>query len=187
MNKFAGGDDAWKEWSFDFKVIAEAINPSLTKWFEVSERPDATEEALKREYGKPDVDPKDIGAKSKELSGLLCILTEGEAETMVRGQTDGFSAWALLHSTYSRTTLARTVRVLKEALVPRKAATISEVILKITEWENKVADLEKMEENYKFQPMIKIALLTEICPEEIKDLIFQNMDVRRSDDKDLYK
>ena len=79
------------------------------------------------------------------------------------------------------------MRVLKEALVPRKAATISEVILKITEWENKVADSEKMEANYKFQPMIKIALLTEICPEEVKDLIFQNMDVKRSDDKDQYK
>ena len=36
-----------------------------------------------------------------------------------------------------------------------------------------------MEENYKFQPMMKIALLTEICPDEIKDLIFQNMDVKK--------
>ena len=35
--------------------------------------------------------------------------------------------------------------------------------------------------------MVKIALITEICPEEVKDLIFQNMDVKRSDDKDLYK
>ena len=80
LDKFSGGDAAWKEWSFDFKVIATAINPSLTKWFEVSERPDATEEALKREYGKPDVDPKDFEAKSKELFGLLRILTEGEAK-----------------------------------------------------------------------------------------------------------
>ena len=76
LDKFSSGDAAWKLWSFDFKVIAEALNPSLTKWFEVSERPDATEEALKREYGKPDVDSKDIEAKAKELFGLLCILTE---------------------------------------------------------------------------------------------------------------
>ena len=53
--------------------------------FEVSERPDATEEALKRNYGKPEVDPKDIEAKSKELFGLLCILTDGEANRNGKG------------------------------------------------------------------------------------------------------
>ena len=37
LDKFSGGDVAWKLWSFDFKVIAEAINPSLTKWFEACE------------------------------------------------------------------------------------------------------------------------------------------------------
>ena len=144
LDKFSGGDAAWKDWSFDLKVIATAINPSLTQWFTIWEKPEAptaTAEDWKREYGKADVDPKDIEAKSKELFGLLCILTEGEAKTMVRGQSDGFAAWALLHSTYSRTTLARTVRILKETLVPKKATTVAEVILKITEWELKVAGL----------------------------------------------
>ena len=31
LNTFSGGDAAWKAWSFDFKVIALALNPSLTK------------------------------------------------------------------------------------------------------------------------------------------------------------
>ena len=144
-------------------------------------------DGIKREFADINVDPKDIEVQSAQLFSLLCILTEGEAKTIVRGQTDGFAAWLTLHKTYSRATLARTVRVLREALVPKKATTISEVIMKITEWENKVTELETMEALYKFQPMVKVALLTEICPDDVKDLIFQNMDIKNSEDPDLYK
>ena len=33
MEKFSGGEAAWKDWSFDFKTMVSAINPSMSKWF----------------------------------------------------------------------------------------------------------------------------------------------------------
>ena len=42
--------------------------------------------------------------------------------------------------------------------------------------ENKVTALEKLDPMCKLQPMMKTALITEICPEKVKDMIYQNMD-----------
>ena len=37
MDKFCGGETAWKEWSFDFKVMVTSINPSLERWLKECE------------------------------------------------------------------------------------------------------------------------------------------------------
>ena len=37
VDKFSGGEAAWKDWSFDFKVMVNSINPSMSKWFELCE------------------------------------------------------------------------------------------------------------------------------------------------------
>ena len=65
---------------------------------------------------------------------------------------------------------------MRDALVPKKAANLGEVIMRISDWENKITELERLDPMYKLQPMMKTALITEICPGEVKDMIFQNMD-----------
>ena len=65
---------------------------------------------------------------------------------------------------------------MRDALVPKKAANLGEIIVRISEWESKVSELEKLDPMYKLQPMMNTALITEICPEEVKDMIYQNMD-----------
>ena len=79
-------------------------------------------------YDRHDIEPKDLKARSKELFGLLCMLTEEEAKMKIRGQSDGLVAYQLLHQTYSRVTLAKTIRVVNDAPVPTKATYIGEVI-----------------------------------------------------------
>ena len=139
-----------------------------------------TPDELRMLYTTENTDPKDLEARSRELMGILSMLTDGDAKVMIRGETDGLTAYQLLHQTYSRTTLAKTVRTIREALVPKKANFLGEVVMKISEWENRVTALEKLDPLYKLQPMMKVALLTEMCPEEIRDLIFQNMDTNGS-------
>ena len=53
---------------------------------------------------------------------------------------------------------------------------MQEVIIKICEWETNLRELEKHESAQVLNPMIKVALLTEICPGEIRDILFQNME-----------
>ena len=33
LEKFTGGDAAWKDWSQDFKVLVTSVNPSMQEWF----------------------------------------------------------------------------------------------------------------------------------------------------------
>ena len=63
----------------------------------------------------------------------------------------------------------------KEAISPKSATHAGEVIIRITEWESKVKDLNK-EEDVTLDPMIMLATLTEICTPEIKDMIYQQGD-----------
>ena len=123
MEKFGGGDSAGKDWSFELKVLTMSINPSMEKCFQTCETTaePLTPENLKTFYSTLKVKPKDLEARSKELFGILCLLTEGEAKVMIRGQTDGLAAYRLLHRSYSRTTLAKTIKTVRDALVPKKA------------------------------------------------------------------
>ena len=150
---------SWKEWAFDFKVIVIAINPALEWWFSSIENEHLAHDPLTIEMIRNTCNggqgqgqgqgPKDVEARSKELFGILCSVTDGEAKTIIRGQTDGLVAYQLLHRTYSRVTLAKTIRIVKDALVPKKAAYLGEVIIRITDWENKLIELEKLDPNYK--------------------------------------
>ena len=111
--------------------------------------------------------------RSKEVYGILRMLMEGEAKTVIRDNTDGFQAWQSLHSTYSRQTLARTLRIIKEAINPNKATTVHEVISRINEWESKLVEADRLEGNAgALHATIKLSILTEICPPEVKQMIF---------------
>ena len=177
MEKFSGGEMEWKEWSFDLKVLVVSINPDLERWFENIEAlnvPVLTPELLNQTYqdtGNGTKKPKDLEKRSKELFGILCAFTSGDAKTLIRGQTDGLAAYHVLHKTYSRRTLTKEIRTIRDALVPKKAATIDEVIIRISEWETHLAELQKTDQTLILKPLFKVALLTEICPGEIRDLI----------------
>ena len=82
VEKFAGGEAAWKEWSFDFKTVVSAINPSMSRWFDKCETEKenlTTEKALAYAHAHGD-EPKDIEARSKELFALLCMLNRGRSK-----------------------------------------------------------------------------------------------------------
>ena len=64
----------------------------------------------------------------------------------------------------------------KEALIPRKALIPEEVIARITEWEGKIRELEKQEGKDCLKPKARLAILTEICPTEIRDMIYQTLE-----------
>ena len=105
------------------------------------------------------------------------MLTAGEAKTIIKGATeDGFVAWHMLNATYSRKTLAKTLRVYREASNPAPAKNLSEVLSCIAKWEGKVQSLAKINGIKELDPMLKLAALTEICTPELKDLIFQQVD-----------
>ena len=105
----------------------------------------------------------------------MCILTAGEAKSIIRDSGDGLRAWHKLWQTYKRRTLARSLRKYKEAIMPKTATNPGEIISRINEWESKVKELQK-EEGVTLDPMIMLATLTEITTPDIRDMIYQQGD-----------
>ena len=140
MSQFVGGETDYKEWMFDIETTVESVCPgfnAMLKQYMAS--PGAGKEP---EYG--DFPLEHAETRSKEFYNLLCILTAGEAKSIIRNSGDGLRAWHKLWHTYNRRTLARSLRKYKEAIMPRTATNPGEIISRINEWETKVKELLKV-------------------------------------------
>ena len=130
MEKFTSGESEWDEWKYDFLIITRSVNPevgdALAKIIDgrKSENALAMKGAMdnKRYAGDFTPNPWDPVKRSKELFELLIMLTAGEAKSLIKTETeDGFVAWHILNNTYSRRTLAKTLRYYRESSNPEKA------------------------------------------------------------------
>ena len=88
---------------------------------------------------------------------------------------DGIAAWQALAKSYARTTLARVLRRYREVMNPVPAKELSEVVGVFARWEAKWKELERIE-GVRLPDMVKMAALTELCPPDLRDLIFQTVD-----------
>ena len=106
----------------------------------------------------------------------MCMLTSGDAKTLIKNvhNGDGLTAWQVLKKTYARTTLAKSLRRYREAVNPKQVKNLSEIVGAIAKWEGEVKEVEKAE-GLLIPPMIRMAALTEICTDEIRDMVFQNI------------
>ena len=114
---------------------------------------------------------------AKELYEVLVITTEGEAKLMVRNSAsqDGIQAWHRLYRHYNRRTFARVLRVHKEAMHPKPVKDLGTLISQIVEWEDRWNRMAK-EHNTPSPVIWKMAALMELCPMEVQDMIYQNVD-----------
>ena len=124
LGKFDGGEEKWREWSFDFKI---AVNAQCRK---VGYAMGMAEEGIVHRAGELTMDEliqRDVsGAGEGKYDGIedtggelyqqLVMMTEGEAKMLVKsvGECDGYKAWARLYAKYNKRTLARLMRVHKE-------------------------------------------------------------------------
>jgi hypothetical protein len=182
VDKFDGGELKWADWRSDMEVILTGLNSDFANLLKTCHANDAS--IGPEYYNIVAKEWKDTAQKrAHELLGILFILVTGEAKTLIKAQTDGLEAWRILCQAYSRRTLARTLRLYKEAIIPSPAKSITEVITKISEWENKVNDLVTIE-GKSLDPMIKLAALTEICTPDLKDMVYQQIGmVKKLDDQ----
>ena len=180
VEKFAGGEDAWRAWEFDFKVALRATDKKVAEALEEIETPrEPPLGPITAEIIHAD-DPTywaGLIERSKELCDVLCMLITGDAKAIIREVHggDGFAAWQSLLKAYSRKTLARSLRKYREVMNPQPVKDVTEILGFLAKWENKMKELERTE-NIKIPEMIKMAALTELCTEEIRDMIYQNVD-----------
>eukprot|EP00974_Lingulodinium_polyedra_P084863 8214683-Lingulodinium_polyedra.AAC.1 len=86
---------------------------------------------------------------------------------------DGVTAWQSLKKNYDRKTLAKSLRRYRAVVHPKQVKETSEITKAIVKWEADVLELKRTEKET-LPPMIRLAGLTEICTDEVRDMIYQN-------------
>ena len=109
MKKFEGGEQAWRDWSYDYKMLIETRTPELVKAMKFAEnekdemKADDLEEKLKetvrREGGTDEEKYDDLETMARELFRWLVLKTDGEAKMLVKSveSGDGLVAWKRIH------------------------------------------------------------------------------------------
>ena len=138
---------------------------------------DEMDTATIRAMDESRADRMNIEKVSKELYEVLVVTTEGEARLMVRNIAiqDGIQAWHRLYLHYNRRTFARVLRMHREAMHPKPVKDMEALISHIVEWEDRWNRMAK--EHKDPLPVIwKMAALMELCPPEVQDMIYQNVE-----------
>ena len=181
LEKFSHGEQDWADWAYDFKTILGTQCHQMKLLLEAveGEKMVTNADLLYRKFEvamKKVEDVADIVKVNHELYEILNVLTAGDAKKMVKGIVpgDGISAWIQLNINFNRKTLAKTLRVHKEAMHP-KQANMQNLLSAITEWEEKWRIMAK-DTTGELPKIFKVAAFLEICPGEIQDVIYQNID-----------
>ena len=137
---------------------------------------DETDTPMVRALDGECTDRLDLEKVSKELYEVLVTITEGEAKLMVKNVLNNDGVWAYrLYRHYNRRTLARVLRMTREALHPKAVHDLKQLTSKVVEWEDKWARMAA--EHKETHPVIwKIVALMELCPPDVQDLVCQDVD-----------
>ena len=77
------GEDEWKAWEFDFKVSARAADAYLVEAMEVDEM--ESKDITAADFSELEDQKWDgLEDKSRQLYDVLCMLTFGEAKSVIR-------------------------------------------------------------------------------------------------------
>ena len=178
VSKFAQGEGAWPEWAFDFKTALGAQSMEMKEYLDVTEN--QSDIITYKDAVNFDVDRAqkvNFGKMNGELYEILVMMTEGEAKMMVKASSagDGIQAWSRLHKHYNKRTVARLIRLHREIMNPKKG-DMENLVTAIMEWEDKWNRMEvEMDLKNKIPDIWKMGAFLELCPMEVKDLVFQNL------------
>ena len=123
MEKFSGNANEWSGWLFNLKVCADAMDED----FGAAMRDITKAKMLKEDLDSLMVEVEDMDEPyklNKKLFEILCGLTIGEANVVVRGTAEkfgncGFRALYLLNKRYRPNTHARKIQCLTEVARPQ--------------------------------------------------------------------
>ena len=142
IDKFPGGEEKWREWSYDFRMALATQNATLFEilnWVEENGEHTLQEIMARDPEGSQNGRFNGMETIDKELFQHLVLNTEGEAKMVVKAveSADGFVAYSRLHAKYSRRTLARLMRIHKECMYPSQVKDVKLLTSAILQWESK--------------------------------------------------
>ena len=176
IEKYSGESGKWQEWLFGVCVAVSGISPECVM---------AMEDVVKKAGMIRDITTLDelvnLEVKHKfgsELFGVLCSLTAGEANVVVRSVLQkgagycGFAALCMLSQRFNPKTPARILQFLTTVLNPAPVKDVRLLERAVEEWELKKGKL-KVEFGEEFSDNVNVAILTGMIPRDLQDIVFQ--------------
>ena len=189
IEKYGGAVGTWHEWSFGLSMTAGTVDAHLSAALEDIKK--MANVPLNEHLFDPattnvawgDWFPAIGVAYSQALFGVLVTLTSGEANAVVRnsppkthlGLKCGFSAFYALCVRFNPKTPVRTLQFFTQVVNPTAIKNVRDIPAIIEAWESKVSTL-KSEHEEGLSDKLKTAILVSMLPNELQDIVFQNMD-----------
>ena len=174
IDKYGGEVGKWQEWLFNLCVAVSGVSPECVVVME-----DVVKKAgLIKDITAITVDATIKDKFGSELFGVLCSLTAGEANVVVRSVVQkgvgycGFAALCLLSQRFNPKTPARILQYLTTVLNPTPVKDVRLLERAVEEWELKQGKL-KVEFGEEFSDNVKVAILTAMIPRDLQDMVFQ--------------
>ena len=180
IQKYDGDETKWTEWIYNLLVIMGGVSRKVA---------DGMERVLKLMMEKVTEDEvmqngvdTELNMYKGELSRVLCQLTTGEANTVVRASEDlcggqkrnGFVALKLMGHRFNAKSPSKLFRTLLELLKPGGIQDVREVAKGIQEWELKMGKMVgEYGEEEKMSNGMKTAVLISMIPKDLQEMVFQ--------------
>ena len=181
VDKFTGEEGKWGVWIFNLEVQMGGVSPNLAKFMTkvMSAKGIPTiEQMTELVGGQATMDKYD-----QELFRVFCLLTTGEAGTVVRstvgtyGRRSGFMALRLLCHRFNPITPARLYKSVIEILKPPVIKDVRFVAKAVEDWEAKVNKVAQEHGANVVGPTVLTAVLVTVIPKELQDMVFQLSEV----------
>ena len=187
LEKFSSDESKWKEWWYQFAVATNSYDEKTAKVMEVVEEmelADVTTEDILLGLSQEQADWMD-GTKGG-LFNVLCLMTSGEANSLIRSCTDmnGYTAWKKIFDRFNPRTPASLTAAWREVLRPRKIEDMREASKAIDAWESKLVVLKK---EFSEEPTtgLKAALMLEMLPDSVQLAVAQGLGSKKLDYEEL--
>jgi len=178
LEKFSGEDSQWQEWVFNLIMTTKKVSKEVGEAMEriILECGTKLEMTIVKGIVKDDGIMNKYGA---EMFAILCELTGGEANAVVRGVNNkglghcGFCAFYALNHRFNPKTPARTLQFLHLVVNPPKVKDVRLLPKAIEDWEARRAKLgtefgETLSDN------MSTAIFTSMLPLDLQEMVFQS-------------
>jgi hypothetical protein len=176
IEKLEGNEEKWEKWWFDMTTAVGGVDQELERVMEALtdlKTKVETEEDWKKIVGR-----EMMTKYSGELFTVVSSLVTGEASTVVRGTVSkengkcGFRALRKLVVRYNPRTPAKLFRKMGEVISPGVAKQVRDVPKLVEGWE---VNMSRMlgEFGEELSDAMKVAILIQIIPRELQDMVFQ--------------
>ena len=174
-DKYTGVAGTWQEWSFNFVNATSGVNKAVGLVLERIGQQCETQ--LTRDNLRKVVSDEICQKHGAELFGVLCSLTGGDANGVVRGilakhnMRCGFAAYFMLNVRFNPKTPARALQFLHTVVNPNPIKDVRLIPKGIEDWESRRSVMEN-EFGEKLSDRMAAAIVTAMLPLEFRDMIY---------------